>query len=294
MLSNIQKPNVDIMSIRNSINAGRYYDKIIERYDNLFPLLRNDINNRERNELRDSYIDGWKQLLNIYRYNPDLIISRLLKYENSQLTNTTVTNIQDMDNFINENIGYYQFMHDFVKTYFEKPFYKKDNEILIFIYDMLLHLTQNILCNSIEQIIRKILFQSIKLTNFMLPNDNNFIKIMNRVDHIITNDIKRYLYGEVAEKLVINSVNIFDDVEEKESYDTQTTSEILNSFLDLLVTDSPIELHENTITILKSNIIPYFDTIVNRTINNWAVCAENMFLYLINHYRLLETMSVSL
>ena len=298
ILRNIQKPTIDTADIRNGVDAVGYrYDKIIERYDKLFPLLRNNRNNINRDELRNSYIDGWKQLLEKNsNNNPDLIISRILREENSELTkNNPVTNIQDMDNFINENIGYYQFMHDFVKTYFEKPFYKKDNEILIFVYDMLLHLTQNILCNSIEQIIRKILFQSINNTNFMLPNDdNNFTKIMNRVDYIITNDIKRYLYGEVAQKLVINSVSIFDDAEEKESYETQTTTEILNSFLDLLVAESPIELHENTLTILKSNIVPYFDTITNRTINNWAVCAENMFLYLINHFRLLETMSASL
>ena len=292
-LGNILKPLININDIRNGVDIPGYkYDKIIDRYDNLFPLLRTNSNNQYRDELRDSYIDGWKQLLNIYN-NPELIISRILDYENSELTN--VTNIQDMDVFINENIGYYQFMHDFVKTYFEKPFYKKDNEILVFQYDMLLHLTQNILCNSIEQIIRKILFQSIMATNFMLLNDDaNFTKIMNRVDYIITSDIKIYLYGEVAQKLVINSVSIFDDAEEKESYETQTTAEILNSFLDLLVTESPIELHENTLTILKSNIVPYFDTIVNRTINNWAVCTENMFLYLINHFRLLETMSASL
>ena len=257
---------------------------IISEYDNLLNLLD------PTDTLRVSYIDGWKQLLKL-DLSSDLLISSILQTENKN-NNSDIT---DMANIITENIEYYEFMHTFVKTYFEKSFYKTDNKILVFIYNMLIHLTQNILCNSIELIIQKILFQSIEQTNIITDTDLNSIqKIMTRVEYIMTDEIKKYLYKEVAIKLVINSVNIFNDIEEKESHETQSTGEILNLFLELLVSSSPIKLHDNTLNILKNNIIPYFDTIVNRTINNWAVCCENMFLYLINHYRLLKTIQVLL
>ena len=38
----------------------------------------------------------------------------------------------------------------------------------------------------------------------------------------------------------------------------------------------------------------YFDTIIWKTINNWNVVIENIFMFHINQYRILECMNILL
>lgn len=290
--------------------------RIIPRYDDLL----NRISPNQYNKLRGSYIMGWNNLLERHSNNsPDLIIGRVLVDEMNLITPSN--NITQLQANINRNKDYYQHMHDIAKSYFEKPRFTKQNKVLRFVYDMLVHLTQNILCNSFELIIRKILFQAsqsidyLELQNPLIPLDinfnppvlnpkrmaethipinNAFTKTYQRIDYILTDEMLEYLYGEVATKLVINSASIYEDMEDKESYETQTVAEILNSFIDLMATNSPIDIEKQQIEILKKNIVPYFDSIVGKTITNWNVCSENMFLFMINQYRLIATINASL
>lgn len=296
---------------------NRPIPRIIPRYDDLL----NSISPNQYNKLRGSYIMGWNNLLERHSNNsPDLIIGRVLVDEMNLITLSN--NITQLRENVNQNNNYYQHMHDIAKSYFEKPRFTKQNKVLRFVYDMLVHLTQNILCNSFELIIRKILFQASQSIDYLeltrplppqldininppflnprrmaethLPIDNAFTKTYQRIDYILTDEMLEYLYGEVATKLVINSASIYEDMEDKESYETQTVAEILNSFIDLMATNSPIDIEKQQIEILKKNIVPYFDSIVGKTITNWNVCSENMFLFMINQYRLIATINASL
>ena len=67
----------------------------------------------------------------------------------------------------------------------------------------------------------------------------------------------------------------------------------INSFIDFMATNSRIEINNNVITILKTNIVGYFENIVAKTIINWNVSAENVFLYAINHYRIIKMLDMS-
>lgn len=270
--------------------------KIIDRYSSLLDSISLPFN-----KLRGSYTMGWRKLLNLYCDNsPDLITSHVIREELNLIDRSN--NIDDLRMYIADIREYYRFLHDKAKNYFESPQFTKSNKNLSFVYDMLVHLTQNILCHSIELIIRKIMFQSAQSIDYLelnvpvvnsTPTNQAFERVNRRIDFILTDEMLNYLYEVVAKKLVMNSVSIYEDIEDKESYESLTTSEILNQFIDLMATNSPIEIHRNTIAILKNSIVPYFDTIVGKTINNWMVCSENMFLFVINQYRLIETIHSS-
>jgi hypothetical protein len=293
-LRNISRGIPDIVQQPNFVNIQ---PRIIPRYD----YLLNQISADPINKVRGSYIMGWKRLIALPSSNtsPDLLIGIILQRELTGIGRST--DISQLRYNINRFRQYYEHMHNICKSYFENPRFMKQNKVLRFVYDMLIHLTQNILCNSFELIIRKILFQESRSIDYLqlnLPLNRNstpttgaFTKIYRRIDYILTDEMIQYLYSDVAKKLVINSVSIYEDASDKESYETQTVSEILNSFIDLMATNSPIEIDRNTIAILKTNIVQYFDSIVGRTINNWNVCAENMFLFTINQYRIIETMN---
>ena len=103
-------------------------------------------------------------------------------------------------------------------------------------------------------------------------------------------DIENILYNVLPQKFVRNSVNIYNDVNDEASSSIETVAEILNNLIDLLKTSSYIEINDITINILKNNIVQYFDTITYKLINNWNVVIENIFLFHINHYRIIECM----
>ena len=113
------------------------------------------------------------------------------------------------------------------------------------------------------------------------------------IEYMLTDEIIKYLYEDVAEKFVRNSAGIYEDIMDKESYEVQTTTDIINSFIDFMATNSRIEINNNVITILKTNIVGYFENIVAKTIINWNVSAENVFLYAINHYRIIKMLDMS-
>ena len=257
---------------------------IIDRYDDMLNRMsRNNIN-----KMRGNYIHGWRELLNRYSNDsPDLFISKILKME-SIILNQSYLNINSINPI--QFLEYYKHLNEVSCNYFETPRYTNKNygnKTLQFVYDMLIHLTQNILCYSFELIVRKILYESFLSIETYLPDRDDFNSINNKIKNIMTDEIIGILYNEVAIKLVKNSVNIFDSIEDKSNHNVETTSEILLSLLDLIKTSS-ISINPNTINVIKLNIIPYFDTITNKTITNWNVCAENIFLFCINQYRMIE------
>jgi hypothetical protein len=102
-------------------------------------------------------------------------------------------------------------------------------------------------------------------------------------------EIKDPLYNIIPQKFVRNSVNIYNDMDDEASNPIETVAEILNNLIDLLKT-SNFEINDYTINILKNNIVQYFDTITFKLINNWNVVIENILLFHINHYRIIECM----
>jgi hypothetical protein len=159
-----------------------------------------------------------------------------------------------------------------------------DNKVLKFVYDLLVHLTKTFICSNIESIIKKILYEYIISMQQISTG-----AVLEQIDLMVDN-IKNILYTSIPQKLVRNSVNIYYNINDEAGNMVETVAEILNNLIDLLKTSSYIEINDYTINILKNNIVQYFDTITFKLINNWNVVIENIFLYHINHYRIIECM----
>ena len=98
-------------------------------------------------------------------------------------------------------------------------------------------------------------------------------------------------YKILAEKLVLNNTNVFNDEFEENKMVSESVNDLINNILDTLIKTSPLKLDDKVKEQLK-NITPYFETIVPKTINNWRVVIENQFLYVINHARILKCIEI--
>jgi len=248
----------NIVGIKSNINDI----KIIKRYDNLCDNID-----------KISYMEGWKQYINRVKINNIEVIplKLILIGKNKILENINILH------------KFYKLNHDIIKTYFENQRYIENNKVLNFVYDLLVHLTKTFICSNIEYIIKKVLYEYIN----NIQNITNTTSILNQIDYM-TNGILKQLYEIIPHKFVSNSVNIYKNNDEEVTNQLETTAEILNNLIDLLKTSSSIPINDYTINILKNNIVPYFDTITYKLINNWNVVIENIFLFHINHYRMLE------
>jgi hypothetical protein len=268
----------DNIFIHQNINSVVPFDIIIKRYNTLLKY--------EMNYDYIGYMNGWKKVYdNMITTNVERVPYNLVSW---QLTNMSgpidipfKTNIKKIRKF-------YQLNNNLIKEYFEKPRYLNSdnkfnfNETLNFVNSLLKHLTKTFICSNIELIIKKILYE-------YLSNVNLSTEIyIEEVNFIFNDEIKDYLYKDVPELFVRNGASIYKDEEDEVSANITTVAEILNNLLDLLKTSSSIDIDDYTINLIKNNIITYFDTIVYKIINNWNVLIENIFIYHINHFRILD------
>ncbi len=232
-----------------------------------------------------SYLHGWEQFFNLDIKLND-VLSLPVKLVNYQLDYMTDTHNDTFNDIFNKKLQkilpFYEKNYNIIRDYFEKPRYSNKNDIVKFVYDLLLHLTKTFICSAIENIIKKVLFEYITQIE-MAPVDF----ILDKVEYIF-NPIKEHLYDIIPEIFVSNSVNIYKDIDDTLNKEIQTVSMVLTNLLDLLKSSSPIEIDEYTINLLKNNFVMYFDTIVWKTINNWNVVIENIFMFHINQYRILQ------
>ena len=257
--------------------------ELITRYDNML---------QQMNYARNNYIDGWDKIIN--NNSRDLFISTKILQEKIDIGGMNLDNIHLQYN-IRDSILYYHYINNICTEYFESPRYLRGNMVLNFVYNTLIHLTQNIICSSIENIIKKILFETFNTSYYNEKDESiKYSIIIRKINFIVTKEIKKYLYKEVCEKFVKLAVSIYIDSSEKASYEVLTVTEILSSFIDLMLSESFDKLDNNIIEILKNNIVPYYDTIVNKIILNWNVCIENMFLFMINQYRYIKMIEIIL
>jgi hypothetical protein len=238
--------------------------KIISRYDN----LSNSIG-------KICYMEGWKQLIENDTINIEQASLYLIYYQNIYTKSHILKNMDIIHKFYKHN-------NNIIKTYFENQRYIDDNKVLGFVYDLLVHLTKTFICSNISSIIKKILYEYIISTQ-NIP----ITAVLNQINLMI-DGIDDVLYNIIPKKFVRNSVNIYQNEDDEVSNPIETVSEILNNLIDLLKTTSYIEINDYTINILKNSINPYFDTITYKLINNWNVIIENIFIFHINQYRILE------
>jgi hypothetical protein len=258
---------------------------IINKYDD---LVSNVINNNYI-----CYLDGWEKLLKLKESNINIykLSTLLVDYQSKNMTKIDMQ-FKNNINIINK---YYEVNSKIIRQYFENPRYTSllgdgaDNPLL-FVNQLLIHMTKIFICSTIENIIKKILYDYFwnNTINNNSTSDIDLITLLDKIDYVFSDKIIDYLYETIPKILVKNSVNIFEDQQEEASNIIITVAEILNNLLDLLKASSPIELDDYTINLIKSTIVPYFDTITFKIINNWNVVIENIFIFHINHNNILK------
>ena len=244
----------------------------------------------------------------------------LFNLKNGVLTDSEINNLYLNDiilsntfNFVEKDITYCE--EYFIKKFTEESKAKENT------YDILVFLTKNTICVGIENLVRKILYSQIaKDTEYppsVISNNQkirfvqdkiNFIlgikiddKILNKPgeqpssaprDFNKKKSIEHNLYDIMPELFVKYSTKIFKDEYDKlefEEFFNDDIETVLNNFFDLMEGLSPVKLNKNSKKIYLEYVVPYFNAIISKTINNWRVCIENVFLYTINLHRLEET-----
>ena len=130
-------------------------------------------------------------------------------------------------------------------------------------------------------------------------------------------------FTSIIDKLIKNILNIFDNIDESNTNRTLEAkdiilSDIINNLKNILESldlaqrqalfkridkttnpkapllvpgllndyDKPINTFIN---LLENNVVVYFDTIIPKLLTSWLSIIENIFKYIINYYRMLET-----
>nr|QFG74736.1 MAG: hypothetical protein [Megaviridae environmental sample] len=261
--------------------------KIINRYNKLLEIINND---------RTVYIHGWKKLFeDIFKKraankNIDLLPLYILNEFELKKIIGNINENKNIDTTLLKNLSkYYKHNEDLLEKYFKKDRYTDDNKLLLFTKDLLVHLTKNIICNGLEIIIKKILYQEIQA----MSTDTTIVSIKDIITlrlHNVTEKLYNDDSNNIAERLVINAVKIFKNRSNEENHEDETVEEILTEFFNYLeIQSDPYKISEFTIGILKSEISKYFDTISFKIINNWNVVIENVFMFFINQNRYIQT-----
>ena len=177
------------------------------------------------------------------------------------------------------------------------------------VFDMLKHLTKNIICYNIELMMRKVIFSHIQI-NYPENELNDYISIIDYIlgrnylyesnTHVGASKSEKkllsILYEDLSEKFVKNAVDYFyNDQDDKVSQVTnsETTSEILTSFFELLSISEVYSIPKNSqaMNILINDVTSYFDTFINKLIENWLIVFENQMRFVINQERILDCLS---
>lgn len=272
----------------NNIPNSPNIINLIDRYDNNFDYRNIGI-----------HFEVWKKILdnqinfnNIKNFN--LIPIYIFDQQYKLINNFNLLNKAELE-LIEKTMEHWA---KFAEDYFSNPKYINQNVGLEYANKMLNYLTKMTIGNSIELIMRKILF-----TNYMNSsnNDNNNINNIDtanrRVDFILEHELLKdsdgndrsllgYLYKEICPKLVKNATEIFEDKEEEAGFELQPIRDILLGYFSFL---ELIPLTEDIINNFKKEVTNYFDTITSKTILLWYVNFENILKFVINNHRCLKT-----
>jgi hypothetical protein len=251
-------------------------DDIIKNYNKILTKIYKNNNG--------PYIELWNEYISTLKFNGD--------DSNMSLFNI-INRLNDIDynnNFnLEESTNYeklFKYISDLGESYFIEYKYTDVNETLKFINDLLIFMTQNIICSSIDIYIRKVLLKYV-LHKFPAREFKFYI---DTIDSIFNEkNVNRYLYDTVATKLVINCSNIFKNRQEEKKHIHESVEEILLEFIELLESNTVVEIKNDELikSILRKDVLKYYTLVTSTIIKNWQVVCEDYLRFYINQYRIL-------
>ena len=275
---NSKVDNNKIANIQNKEKGN----KIIESYGKIF-----NIDN-------GPYIKIWSELFknkDELEKSWNLSLLHILAIEKELLSKPFEKNEEDMKTYTLLNT-YYKHIQNISTEYFEGSKYIETNKILNYIYDILIHLTKTIICFNIEMILRNYLLKYFFEQSSNSDDKTRLSDSIDKINFIFSQNIKEYLYNTIPEKFVKNSVKIFKNFDEQIIFEEQSIKEILKDLFDLLTIGDVISIpKESTLmTILNKDLANYFDIFIEKLILNWYVVIENTLKFVINQYRINNTL----
>jgi dephospho-CoA kinase len=220
-----------------------------------------------------------------------VILPRVLIKEREYLKNLNVENWKNYK--VIEN--FYSKLADEVEKYFVGNQFRINNELKECIFKVLVYLTKTVIISQIELLVKKVFTDyfdntyPISAPNTMRTNGvlyNNTFTGNNE-----SNIIKLY---NLAEKMVINSVYIYRDDNEKDTFTEKSIENLLDEWLIETIKSGAINVDENDEFISKLKIELNNFGFIKNIINNWLVVIENNFKFIINHSRLLKMLDLTI
>ena len=292
IINKLTNENNELQNIKNNLvvenvgiplvnNRGIDTHKIIEKYE--------DIIDTQLNGDRGPFIEIWKEFLNNINDMKDdcnlLLIRAVIKS-----TDAYHTNYFEIVQSILEKAS------DFNEEYFKEHKYTEINPILLFINDLLVFMTKNIICLGLEIFTKKLLLKYL-LQKFPEKNNAWYIRKINNVFNIQgtrKSTLKDFLYNDISERLVKNVSMIFKNRSEEISHSIESVEDILSEFIGVVQTNGVINISEEDmlIKILKRDVLKYFSLLTPSTIKNWQVLCENYMKFYINHFRVIKSHNI--
>jgi len=210
--------------------------------------------------------------------------------EKEYLSNLTVDNWRNYKVLIE----FYSKLAIEVEKYFTDNQFRVNNEIKEFVFKVLVYLTKTVIISQIELLIRKVFTEYFDNTYPQsIPNILRTEGILYNNTFTGNNSNKDKLYN-LAEIMVINSVYIYKDNNEKDTFSEKSIENILEEWLLDMLKSGIINVDENDEFIKKLRIELNNFGFIKNIINNWLVVMENNFKFIINHSRLLKMLELTI
>jgi ankyrin repeat protein len=284
----VEIENIITTNSLNSIVKNTKYGYNIPNLDNgIFDLYGKIENIVELDLFNDLFND------NNYNLEEDhlLVLPKILSKEKEFLENLTMDNWKKYKIIIK----FYNIMSDNVEQYFIGNQFMENNELRRVIFDLLVYLTKTVILSHIEILVTKVL---IEYFDSIYPSSKPNITLVKGILYHSTftgnkNHNSKKLYN-LAEIIVKNSVYIFNNNTDKETFMEKSIENILDEWFLDLIKNTTYNISENSQFINKFRIELNNTAFIKNIINNWLVVVENNFKFIINHYRLLKMLDLTI
>jgi hypothetical protein len=220
-----------------------------------------------------------------------VILPRVLIKEKEFLNNLNVENWKNYK--VIEN--FYSKLADEVEKYFIGNQFRINNELKEFVFKVLVYLTKTVIISQIELLVRKVLMEYFDNTYpSSVPNLLRTTGVLYNNTFTGNNESNINKLYNLAEKLVINSVYIYRDDNEKDTFIEKSIENLLEEWLIETIKSGAINVDENDEFISKLKIELNNFGFIKNIINNWLVVIENNFKFIINHSRLLKMLDLTI
>jgi len=291
--SKYKKIDDDIKSLNNDIRVLKYFIRRENINTNMLPNIPSGIEYKiiDRYNIITNHnsliMKAWENVLDLKydKKNYNLGLIQLLIKQKELINNYDISQLTKMLNGLEKiaQIG---------EDYFNNPKLTDQNKVAHFIRDMLEYISELTIANSIELIMRRILFTYFSSTSV----DKSIDYINSIIDYILEavwggheKSLIDTLKKDISHELVKNASEIFDNRSEEQGYNNRPTREILIEFFQRL-RNYPGQLPDEILNVFNKDVVTYFDTFVSKSIILWQVNAENIFKYFINNYRCVKTL----